>query len=113
RYQGNFLIHNTILGDENTAIDELTRQTATVENQAAAAAATAIPENGDLKGMVRGVKDGAEIEAITRTLMQTGWNRKRAAEILNISYKAMLYKVRQYGIKPPRNRSLHFVDKDN
>ena len=58
------------------------------------------------------MKDGAEIEAITRTLMQTGWNRKRAAAILNISYKAMLYKVRQYGIKPPRNSALHFVDKD-
>lgn len=109
RELGNFLKRFLILGDENTAIAELAAQ---VPSGSEASDSDAVPANGDLKGMVRGVKDGAEIEAITRTLMQTGWNRKRAAEILNISYKAMLYKVRQYGIKPPRNRSLHFVDKD-
>ena len=106
RELGNFLKRFMILGDENTAIAELARQEASMN-------AEAVPANGDLKGMVRNVKDDAEIEAITRTLMQTGWNRKRAAEILNISYKAMLYKVRQYGIKPPRNSALHFVDKEN
>src|SRR3954468_15878001 len=106
RELGNFLKRFMILGDETAAIAELARQEIS-------ATAGAVPANGDLKGMVRGVKDEAEIEAITRTLMQTGWNRKRAAEILNISYKAMLYKVRQYGIKPPRNSALHFVDKEN
>jgi DNA-binding NtrC family response regulator len=106
RELGNFLKRFMILGDENAAIAELNAQSIDM------AAENDVPANGDLKGMVRGVKDGAEIEAITRTLMQTGWNRKRAAEILNISYKAMLYKVRQYGIKPPRNSALHFVDKD-
>jgi two-component system response regulator AtoC len=106
RELGNFLKRFMILGDENAAIAELARQEAVAQTDA-------VPANGDLKGMVRGVKDDAEIEAITRTLMQTGWNRKRAAEILKISYKAMLYKVRQYGIKPPRNSAVHFVDKEN
>lgn len=109
RELGNFLKRFMILGDENMAITELARQSPV---EPVTSSVQALPANGDLKGMVRGVKDGAEIEAITKTLIQTGWNRKRAAEILNISYKAMLYKVRQYGIKPPRNRSLHFVDKD-
>jgi two-component system response regulator AtoC len=113
RELGNFLKRFMILGDENVAINELTRQTPDENAVAAAAGATSIPANGDLKGLVRGVKDGAEIEAITKALMQTGWNRKRAAEVLNISYKAMLYKVRQYGITPPKNRALHFVDKEN
>jgi two-component system response regulator AtoC len=107
RELGNFLKRFMILRDEAAAIAELARQV--VETPDAAS----IPANGDLKGMVRSVKDDAEIEAITRTLVQTGWNRKRAAQILNISYKAMLYKVRQYGIKPPRNSALHFVDKEN
>ena len=31
-------------------------------------------------------------------LEQTNWNRKQAAAILQISYKALLYKIRQYGI---------------
>jgi len=107
RELGNFLKRFMILGDENAAIAELGSQSAP-----SPPTEEALPANGDLKGMVRGVKDGAEIEAITRTLIQTGWNRKKAAEVLNISYKAMLYKVRQYGIKPPRNSSLHFVDKE-
>jgi len=53
---------------------------------------------GDLKLLVRGLKDKAEMEAISRALEQTNWSRKQAARLLNISYKALLYKIRQYGI---------------
>ena len=31
---------------------------------------------------------------------RAAWNRKRAATQLNISYKALLYKIRQYDIRP-------------
>jgi two-component system response regulator AtoC len=40
----------------------------------------------------------AEREAILKALAETNWNRKRAAKLLNISYKAILYKIRQYGL---------------
>ena len=50
--------------------------------------------------MVRTVKSGAEMEAISNALEKTGWNRKRAAMMLNLSYKALLYKIRQYDIRP-------------
>ena len=40
----------------------------------------------------------AEQETIERVLTQTRWNRRQAAQILKISYKALLYKIRQYGI---------------
>jgi DNA-binding NtrC family response regulator len=66
----------------------------------------------DLKSMVRDLKDVAEMEAISRALMQCGWNRKRAAEVLKISYKALLYKVRQYNIRPPAGSALSFIDKE-
>ncbi len=33
-----------------------------------------------------------------KALEETNWNRKQAAAILKISYKALLYKIRQYGI---------------
>ncbi|MCU1286114.1 MAG: two component, sigma54 specific, transcriptional regulator, Fis family [Acidobacteriales bacterium] len=114
RELGNFMKRYLILADENLAIAELAKQleTESPKSPAKAAAAAAGADTSDLKTMVRGLKDGAEMEAITRTLIQTGWNRKRAAEILNISYKAMLNKVRQYGIKPPRSSALHFADKD-
>jgi len=31
-------------------------------------------------------------------LQQTHWNRKETAEILNISYKALLYKIKENGL---------------
>jgi DNA-binding NtrC family response regulator len=63
-----------------------------------AAAASGGTNPGGLKGLVRGVKDEAEIEAISRALAETNWNRKKAAALLKISYKALLYKIRQYDI---------------
>src|SRR3954468_13134890 len=51
----NFLKRFLILGDENPAIAELTAQVTSSD----AAESNAVPANGDLKGMVRGVKDGA------------------------------------------------------
>jgi DNA-binding NtrC family response regulator len=55
-------------------------------------------ESGGLKSLARTAKDEAEAQAITHALEQTNWNRKQAAAILQISYKALLYKIRQYGI---------------
>ena len=40
----------------------------------------------------------AEREAIERVLAQTRWNRRQAAKILKISYKALLYKIKQMQI---------------
>ena len=33
-----------------------------------------------------------------KLLDETNWNRKQAAGLLKISYKALLYKIRQYGL---------------
>jgi two-component system response regulator AtoC len=40
----------------------------------------------------------AEKKVIERVLQQTRWNRKETAEILQISYKALLYKMRENGL---------------
>jgi DNA-binding NtrC family response regulator len=60
---------------------------------------------GGLKSLSRTAKDEAEAEAIARALEETNWNRKQAAALLQISYKALLYKIRQYGIA--QSRSTH------
>jgi DNA-binding NtrC family response regulator len=49
-----------------------------------------------LKSLVRSAKGEVEMEAINLALKETKWNRKQAARLLNISYKALLYKIRQY-----------------
>ena len=41
----------------------------------------------------------AEEELIQVVLHQTRWNRKKAARLLEISYKALLYKIKDYGLE--------------
>ena len=50
---------------------------------------------GSLKDIGRSAARGAEREVIYRTLQQTRWNRRQAAEILGVSYKALLYKIKE------------------
>jgi two-component system response regulator AtoC len=50
--------------------------------------------SGSLKDIGRSAAREAERELIYRTLQHTRWNRREAAEILGISYKALLYKIK-------------------
>jgi two-component system response regulator AtoC len=50
-----------------------------------------------LKAASRAASREAEKELILNTLARTRWNRRRAAEELQISYKALLYKLIQIG----------------
>ena len=49
---------------------------------------------------LRSLRVEAEIYAISRTLEYTGWNRRRAAQLLSISYRGILYKIRQHNLTP-------------
>jgi len=53
-----------------------------------------------LKRVVRSVKGNAEAVLIAKTLESTKWNRKAAAAQLKISYKALLYKIKDYNLSP-------------
>jgi DNA-binding NtrC family response regulator len=76
-----------------------------VDTLGRAAVAQSESNTGGLKSLSRTAKDEAEAEAIARALEETNWNRKQAAVLLQISYKALLYKIRQYGIA--QSRSTH------
>ena len=52
---------------------------------------------------MRGLKDEAEMEAIADALEKTNWCRKDAARMLGISYKALLYKMRQFNLDSGRS----------
>jgi len=45
----------------------------------------------------------AEREAILAMLQRTAWNKRKAASKLKISYKALLYKIKESGIIDPRS----------
>jgi two-component system response regulator AtoC len=53
-----------------------------------------------LKQAARAASQRAERELILKVLSKTNWNRKKAAEELRISYKALLYKLREIGSTP-------------
>ena len=40
---------------------------------------------------------------VLATIEKTGWNRSKATKILNISYKTLLYKIKDLGIDPPED----------
>jgi two-component system, NtrC family, response regulator AtoC len=100
RELGNFVKRYLVLGDEKLAINELQPRT-----DGSGAKFDQIPvksnpaeSGGGLKSLARSAKDEAEAQAIAKALEETNWNRKQAAALLQISYKALLYKIRQYGI---------------
>jgi len=94
-----------ILRDETLVLSELQMEPA--RNQELELVASTNERTDDLKSLVRGLKADAEIDAIRQALDDTRWNRKEAAKLLKISYKAMLYKVRQYGLDQPQQALAH------
>lgn len=52
-----------------------------------------------LKAAAKAASHQAEKELILRVLTRTRWNRRRAAAELQISYKALLYKLKQIGFE--------------
>ena len=62
--------------------------------------ATENSQNGTgMKNVVRGLKDHAETNMIRDALEQSHWNRRTAARNLNISYRTLLSKIRQYSLE--------------
>src|SRR5262249_19861170 len=112
RELGNFIKRYLVLGDEKLAINELQPRSDGSGAQFDPAPPRSAPEGvgagggGGLKALARSAKDEAEAEAIAKALEETNWNRKQAAALLQISYKALLYKIRQYGIAQ-QHRSTH------
>jgi DNA-binding NtrC family response regulator len=100
RELSNFIKRYLILGDETLAIAELSPKN---DLNGGRQLDPAAKPPGAVESLARGAKDEAEAAAITQALDQTNWNRKQAAILLKISYKALLYKIRQYGIAEARS----------
>ncbi|HYX52968.1 MAG TPA: sigma-54 dependent transcriptional regulator [Candidatus Limnocylindrales bacterium] len=102
RELGNFVKRYMVLQDEALAISEIEQKGAisAVMPDVAEQAAHARPGAG-LKTILQELKEKAEPRIIERALIATRWNCKMAATHLKISYKALLYKMKQYHIFPP------------
>jgi DNA-binding NtrC family response regulator len=80
------------LGDEHAVVADLGPSHAGLPPRSGFA------EKLSLKQTARAASQQAERELILKVLTRTRWNRKRAAQDLQISYKALLYKLKQFGL---------------
>ena len=97
----NFVKRYVILEDDEGSFRELLEMTG-AQQRVAPRDETPVPKEQGLKALVRGLKDEAEMEAIADALEKTNWCRKDAAKMLGISYKALLYKMRQFNLDSGR-----------
>jgi two-component system response regulator AtoC len=97
----NFVKRYVILEDDEGSFRELVEMAAARQRISPREEPSPVKEQG-LKALVRGLKDEAEMEAIADALEKTHWCRKDTAKILGISYKALLYKIRQFNLDAGR-----------
>jgi transcriptional regulator with PAS, ATPase and Fis domain len=95
----NFVRRYLILGNEELALAEL--RSANRASLGLSPVEPAPNESGSLKLLTRSVKKEAEAAAIARALERTNWHRQKAARLLEISYKALRYKIKEYALEPP------------
>jgi transcriptional regulator with GAF, ATPase, and Fis domain len=89
-----------VLGDEAAIIEELSSEIngKRFPRKSKLQLQGPLPPILPLKEVSRRAVTLAEREAILKVLNQTNWNRKMAAKLLHISYKAILYKIKEYGL---------------
>jgi two-component system, NtrC family, response regulator AtoC len=96
----NFVTRTLILQDEESAYNDLRTKTRTkitpVEDAHVEVATNRSPAPVSMKGAVNEVKNETEIRILQEALSASGWNRRRAAVNLNISYRTLLYKIQQH-----------------
>ena len=81
------------LGDASVALGDLRATQATLPS------ASETLRFSPLKAAARAASRRTEKELILQALERTRWNRKRAARELQISYKSLLYKIKQIGVQ--------------
>ena len=89
------------------AIDDQSVSLAALKAAASSAKANGQRKLPSLKEAARAASTEIERQLISEVLVTTGGNRKRAADELGISYKALLYKLKQVGAD-----DIHLTDKD-
>jgi two-component system response regulator AtoC len=89
-----------VLGSEDAILSELRTKEADIFD-------FIIPPQGEvsLKQITRRAVRQVERKVILKMVEASNWNRKRAAKRLNISYRALLYKLKEVGVPSTRRKA--------
>jgi two-component system response regulator AtoC len=107
----NMVKRMVVLGNEHAILEELTERQPPPDTREVPEGVLDLESLGaefsngkglDLKAISKRAAQLAEKRVIERVLAQTRWNRKEAAERLQISYKALLYKMKENGLSEAR-----------
>lgn len=103
RELGNFVKRYLIMRDETAALVELESKVVAhlpaLSAQSVSNTGVINPSAAGLKSAVRSTKDQTESRIIREILEEARWNRRIAAERLQISYKSLLQKIRYYNLE--------------
>jgi two-component system, NtrC family, response regulator AtoC len=104
----NFVTRTIIMRDQDVAIRELETKIAARDGSTREQAAEIGPAPcSGMRSVVRDLKDRTEVRMIQEALDASGWNRRHAAQNLNISYRALLYKIQQHRLAPRMARGMN------
>ena len=111
RELSNFVIRMLILQDVGAALTDLenkmrSKRNSSLHTSAALILSEPLPGVESMRSIVRNFKDQTESRLIQEALDAAGWNRRHAAVQLQISYRALLYKIQHYNLREASG-SLH------
>ena len=103
----NIIRRYIVVGDAEVIAKEIQSKTLSRVGVSTTFLPAASLDNSPILEQVVKAKQQAEVDAILSALNSTQWNRKQAAAILQIDYKALLYKIKKLGIclKPGRQET--------
>lgn len=107
----NFVIRSIIMRDPVAAARELEAKIEGLREPSTRAASDTKPLLGSgMRSVVRDLKERTEMQMIQDALEVSRWNRRQAAQSLNISYRALLYKIQQHRLTPRATRNFGQTD---
>ena len=99
----NFVLRTIVMRDADAAVRELEAKIAETEAASHRQLSSSAPaQTSDMRSVVRDFTERTEVRMIQKALDASGWNRRRAAQHLNISYRGLLYKIQQHQLTPRR-----------
>lgn len=97
----NFVVRTLIMRDADAAMRELEAKVASIADASQATAPQPITHHRiGLRSKVRDVRTQTEAQMVKEALHRCGWNRRKAADYLQISYRGLLYKIQQHQLSP-------------
>ena len=96
REMENVIKRLVVLKDEKTILKEFSEKNKTDQDQTLISIPASRAAASSLKDLSRQTAQEVEKKIISNALQQTNWNRKKAAELLGINYKTLLYKLKKF-----------------